>query len=99
MENKIHPCFKLLKTFKDGKVNKIISILNQQVKSSDFFLKCFTTDYGLIIYDKNDNVIQDVTMSLPCNKFLFHDDEYAHVFREADKKKLIRLLKLKHSPH
>lgn len=60
-------CFKLIKKLNTGDSKKVINLLRK--KETYGFLKydCFSTDYAILVFDKNSTVIGYVNFSFICS--------------------------------
>ncbi len=69
-EDKLSTCFDYVKTFRMGKVKKIMKFLRALTTYGGEDVACFDTEYALLIFDKSNMAIGYINISLSCNKLI-----------------------------
>jgi len=85
-ENKIDPCFYKVKKLSLEALNTLTTILLNEHSYHEPYSNCFTTDFGLIIYNERHKMISYATLSLQCNNLVFNSDTPLTLTDKAKKK-------------
>lgn len=79
--HKLSPCFRLIKTLNEVDSKKLIGILRSKETYTVNPYYAFTTDYAIVLYDKNNAVNGWVNFSFVCNN--------SYSMPDIDEKKIV----------
>lgn len=104
-DNKVSKCFTYLKSYRIGKVKKMIKLLRDKTTYGNDEVACFDTEYGIVFYNSNGSIIGYINISFSCNELISNPiiPEREHFITEKSRKvgfsldgrgRIIRLLGL-----
>ncbi|BAU54181.1 hypothetical protein MgSA37_02353 [Mucilaginibacter gotjawali] len=92
LSNKIEPCFKLKKKLNSTSTRRIISILLNSASFKQTDPNCFTSDFGMLLFDNQQNMTGSITTSLHCDNLSF-DNRIVLTLSKIATRQIIEIIK------
>ncbi|WP_184544270.1 hypothetical protein [Mucilaginibacter sp. FT3.2] len=92
VRNSISTCFRLKKKLGPLLAKRVAAIFLNKHSFENKDQNCFTTDFGMILFDDRKRVIGNITMSLVCNNLSFNNSVPLKLTNKA-KNKLLEIIR------